>query len=183
MNNEKPPFGAPIKEGNVTIYPAIPAELRNAIRRGKIRAAAYVRVSTDSVEQESSLALQKEYFENLIKNNPEYELVGIYEDDGVSGTSVRKRKGFLKMIEDCKDGKIDLIFTKSISRFSRNVGDLLHYLNVLNALNPPVEIRFEMENISTFSPMGEMLIMVVELNDFCQTSLEEFGFTKELNNE
>jgi DNA invertase Pin-like site-specific DNA recombinase len=161
MNIEKSPFGVPIKEGNVTIYPAIPAEMRNATRRGKIRVAAYVRVSTDSAEQESSLILQKEYYENLIKNNPEYEFVGIYEDDGVSATSVLKRKGFLRLMEDCKAGKIDLILTKSISRFSRNVGDLLHYLNVLNALNPPVEIRFEMENISTFSPMGEMLIMVV----------------------
>jgi DNA invertase Pin-like site-specific DNA recombinase len=161
MNNEKSQFGTPIKEGNVTIYPALPPEMLRIKRKGKIRVAAYVRVSTDSVEQESSLILQKEYFENVIKNNLEYEFVGIYEDDGISGTSVRKRKGFLKMIKDCEDGKIDLILTKSINRFSRNVGDLLHYLNVLNALNPPVEVRFEMEGISTFSPMGEMLIMVL----------------------
>jgi DNA invertase Pin-like site-specific DNA recombinase len=120
--------------------------------------AAYVRVSTVSTQQEGSLVLQREYYNDIIKSTPEYEFVGIYEDDGITGTLVKKRKGFLKMMKDCKAGKIDLIFTKSISRFARNVGDLLFSINELNALNSPVEIRFEMENISTFSPMGEILI-------------------------
>jgi DNA invertase Pin-like site-specific DNA recombinase len=160
-NNNKTSFGTPEQRGNVTIYPALPAEMLRATRRGKIKTAAYVRVSTDSVQQETSLALQKEYYENHIKNNREYEFAGIYGDDGVSATSVDGRKGFLRMMEDCKAGKIDLILTKSISRLARNVGDLLHSINVLNEHNPPVEIRFEMENISTFSPMGEMLITVL----------------------
>jgi len=154
-------FGTPIQKGNLTIYPALPPELLRATRVGKTKVAAYVRVSTDSIQQESSLTLQRKYYEDLIKNNPEYEFVGIYEDDGISGTLVEKRKGFLRMMEDCKAGKIDLILTKSISRFARNVGDLLSSINELNALKNPIEIRFEMENVSTFTPMGEMLITLL----------------------
>jgi len=157
---EKTSFGTPEQRGNVTIYPALPAEILRATRGGKKKVAAYVRVSTVSVQQETSLVLQKEYYENFIKNNSEYEFVEIYGDDGVSGTSMERREGLKKMLEDCKAGKIDLILIKSISRFARNVGDLLSSINTLNALNPPVEIRFEVENISTFSPMGEMLITV-----------------------
>jgi len=97
-----PSFGPPEQKGNVTIYPAAPIETLRTAHGRKIRAAAYVRVSTDSIQQEGSLVLQREYFENQIKNNPEYEFVGIYEDDGISATNVEKRKGFLKMMEDCK---------------------------------------------------------------------------------
>ena len=138
MNNtsaiKKASFGTPEQRGNVTIYPALPAEILRTTRGRKIRTAAYTRVSTDSTQQESSLILQREYFENHIKNNPKYEFVEIYEDDGITATSVEKRKGFLKMMEDCKSSKIDLILTKSISRFARNVGDLLHCINELNVL-------------------------------------------------
>jgi DNA invertase Pin-like site-specific DNA recombinase len=151
-------FGVPEQKGNVTIYPALPTEVLKAVRGRKTKVAAYVRVSTDSAQQEGSLILQREYFEHQIKNNSEYEFVGIYEDDGVTATSVEKRKGFLKMMEDCKEGKIDLILTKSISRFARNTGDLLHYINMLNSLNPPVEIRFEADRVSTFGTSGETFI-------------------------
>ncbi|MDR0748861.1 MAG: recombinase family protein [Tannerellaceae bacterium] len=160
---KKTSFGTPEQKGNVTIYPAVPAEKLKAARGHKMRVAAYVRVSTDSTGQEGSLILQKEYYENYIKNNPEYEFVGIYEDDGITATSVEKRKGFLKMIEDCLVGKIDLILTKSISRFARNTGDLLHYVNILNALNPPVEIYFETDRISTFGTSGETIITLLGL--------------------
>jgi len=157
-------FGTPEQKGNVTIYPAAPAEKLRLVRgESKTKVAAYVRVSTDSTQQEGSLILQREYFENLIKNNPEYEFVAIYEDDGVTATSVEKRKGFLKMMEDCKVGKIDLILTKSISRFARNLGDLLHYVNMLNSLSPPVEINFEADKLSTFGASGEILMMVLGL--------------------
>ena len=160
----KPAFGTPEQRGNVTIYPAAPVEkLRIARGEGKTKVAAYVRVSTDSTQQEGSLVLQREYFENLIKNNPEYEFVEIYEDEGISATSVEKRKGFLKMMDDCKTGKIDLILTKSISRFARNLGDLLHYVNMLNSLSPPVEIYFEADKLSTFGASGEILMMVLGL--------------------
>ena len=132
---QKTTFGTPEQKGNVTIYPAVSVETLRTAHGRKIRVAAYVRVSTDSMQQESSIVLQREYFENQIKNNPEYEFVGIYEDDGVTATSVEKRKGFLKIMEDCKAGKIDLILTKSISRFARNTGDMLYYVNLLNSLN------------------------------------------------
>jgi len=147
--------------GKVTRYPALPPEMLNAVRGRKRRVAAYVRVSTDSIQQESSHALQRQYYENYIKSHPDYDFVEIYEDEGISATSVDRRKGFLKMMEDAKTGKIDLILTKSISRFSRNVGDLLNYINMLNALSPPVEVSFEMDRLSTFGVMGEILIIVL----------------------
>ena len=105
---KKTAFGTPEQRGNLTIYPAATAEMLRTARVSKLLVAAYVRVSTDSVQQEGSLALQKEYYESYIKNNPEDEFVEIYEDDGISATGVEKRKGFLKMMEDCKAGKIDL---------------------------------------------------------------------------
>ena len=156
-------FGIPEQKGNVTIYPAATAEKLRLVRGAKTKVAAYVRVSTDSTQQESSLILQKEYYENYIKNNLEYEFVEIYEDDGITATSVEKRKGFKKMMEDCKSGKIDLILTKSISRFARNVGDLLSFVNMLNSLNPPVEIYFEADRTSTFGKSGELLLTVLGL--------------------
>lgn len=154
-------FGTPEQKGNVTIYPSVSVDVSKIANGNKRNGTAYVRVSTDSAEQEGSLILQKETYENSIKNNPKYELVPIYVDDGMSGTSVERRKGFLKMIEDCKAGKIDIIFTKSISRFARNTVDLLYHVNLLNSLNPPVEVRFELENISTFDMQGEMLITIL----------------------
>lgn len=156
-------FGTPEQKGNVTIFPAVPAEMLRTTRRHKMRVAAYVRVSTDSTGQEGSLTLQKEYYENYIKNNPEYEFAGIYEDDGITATSVEKRKGFLKMMDDCKTGKIDFIVTKSISRFARNLGDLLYYVNMLNSVEPPVEIYFEADRMSTFGTSGETLITFLGL--------------------
>lgn len=163
ITTKKISFGTPEQKGNVTIYPAVPAEILRTAHGHKMRVAAYVRVSTDSTGQEGSLILQKEYYEDYIKRNPEYEFVGIYEDDGITATSVEKRKGFLKMMEDCKMGKIDLILTKSISRFARNTGDLLYYVNMLNALNPPVEIRFETDRMSTFGSSGETIITLLGL--------------------
>jgi DNA invertase Pin-like site-specific DNA recombinase len=160
---KKTSFGVPEQKGNVTIYPAVSAEILRTARGHKIRVAAYVRVSTDSIGQEGSLILQKEYYENYITSKPEYEFVGIYEDDGITATSVEKRKGFLKLMEDCQSGKIDLVFTKSISRFARNTGDLLYYVNMLNALNPPVEIWFETDRISTFGTSGEIIITLLGL--------------------
>ena len=156
-------FGPPEQRGNVTVYPAAPPGMLKAARGRKTRAAAYVRVSTDSMQQETSLILQKEHFETLIKNNPEYEFAGIYEDDGVTATNVEQRKGFLKMIKDCEDGHIDLVLTKGISRFARNLGDLLHYVNKLKGLKSPVEIIFETDKISTFGASGEILLVVLGL--------------------
>ena len=163
LTTKKASFGTPEQKGNVTIYPAVPAEARRLASGQKMRAAAYVRVSTDSTSQETSLILQKEYYETYIQNKPDYEFAGIYEDDGITATSVEKRKGFLKMMDDCQAGKIDIILTKSISRFARNTGDLLYYVNMLNALNPPVEIYFETDRMSTFGTSGETIITLLGL--------------------
>lgn len=146
---KKTSFGTPEQKGNVTIFPSMPIEVLRATRREKLRTAAYVRVSTDSIEQEGSLILQREYYECHIKSNPEYEFVGVYEDDGISGTNTDKRKGFQKLMEDCRAGKIDLILTKSVSRFARNTSDTLFYANELLVLNPPVKIYFELERVTT----------------------------------
>jgi DNA invertase Pin-like site-specific DNA recombinase len=163
MITKKTSFGTPQQKGNVTVYPAVSAEILRSVRRSKMRVAAYVRVSTDSTGQEGSLILQREYYENYIKSNPEYEFAGIYEDDGITATSVEKRRGFLNLIEDCRAGRIDLILTKSISRFARNLGDLLHYINMLSSLDPPVEIYFEADRMSTSGASGETIIALLGL--------------------
>ncbi|MDR2913481.1 MAG: recombinase family protein, partial [Tannerella sp.] len=178
----KSSFGTPKQVGNVTIYPAAPAEVLRTAHGYKTRAAAYVRVSTDSTGQESSLILQKEYYENYIKSNPEYEFAGIYEDDGITATSVEKRKGFLKMMEDCQAGKINLILTKSISRFARNLGDLLHYVNMLNAIEPPVEIYFEADRMSTIGTSGETLITILGLVAQEESRLKSEAITWAIDN-
>ena len=96
-----------------------------------LKVAAYCRVSTDSEEQESSFEAQYIYYTALIQNNPEWILAGVFADEGISGTQAKKRPQFLKMINDCLEHKIDLIITKSISRFSRNTLDCLQYIRLL----------------------------------------------------
>ena len=113
----------------------------------KVRVAAYCRVSTQEDAQAGSFEMQVQHFTSEIENNPNYEMVKIYTDEGISGTSVDKRKGFQEMIEDAKAGKIDLILTKSISRFGRNIVDILTTLRELSDLNPPVAVNFESEGI------------------------------------
>lgn len=103
----------------------------------KPRVCAYCRVSTENDAQEGSFELQVQEYTQMIQNNPEWEFVGIYKDKGISATSVDKRKGFQDMIQDCIDGKIDLILTKSASRFARNLVDSLHYIRLLKNLSPP----------------------------------------------
>jgi len=91
----------------------------------KRRVAGYARVSTDSDEQFTSYEAQVNYYTNFIKENPDWEFVGIYTDEGISGTNTKHREGFNRMIQDALDGKIDLIVTKSVSRFARNTVDSL----------------------------------------------------------
>lgn len=132
-------------------------ETSNTIRR----VAAYVRVSTDNDEQTSSYELQKNYYTKYIKAQPGWEFAGIYADEGISGTSLEHRKGMQKLIEDCKAGKIDLILTKSISRFARNIVDCLSIVGMLKDLEPPVGVEFETDNISTLDINGRMLLSIV----------------------
>lgn len=132
-------------------------ETSNTIRR----VAAYVRVSTDNDEQTSSYELQKNYYTKYIKAQPGWEFAGIYADEGISGTSLEHRKGMQKLIEACKAGKIDLILTKSISRFARNIVDCLSIVGMLKDLEPPVGVKFETDNISTLDINGRMLLSIV----------------------
>ncbi len=124
-----------------------------------LRVAAYCRVSTDHEEQQSSFENQVDYYTKLIARKTEYELAGIYADEGITATNTRKRDGFNRMMADCDAGKIDLIITKSISRFARNTQDCLKYTRHLKELG--VNVIFEKENISTMDSSGELLFTIL----------------------
>lgn len=141
------------------IEPNISAEDEAKIK--KLRVGAYVRVSTQEEAQVGSFEYQIKHFEEEIRDNPRYEKVKIYSDEGISGTQVCKRKGFLEMVEDAKAGKLDLILTKSITRFGRNAADILSTLQLLDSLNPPIPVIFETNNINTADGTSKILISVM----------------------
>lgn len=116
-------------------------------------------ISTDSEEQASSYEVQVEHYTQFIEKNPEWELAGIFADDGISGTNTKKREEFNRMIEACMAGHIDMIITKSISRFARNTLDCLKYIRKLKEKNIPV--FFEKENINTMDSKGEVLLTIM----------------------
>lgn len=128
-------------------------------KKPKLRVAAYCRVSTDSDEQATSYEAQVEHYTEYIQKNPDWEFAGIYADDGISGTNTKRRDEFNRMIDDCKSGKIDMIITKSISRFARNTLDCLKYIRQLKDMNIPV--LFEKESINTMDAKGEVLITIM----------------------
>jgi len=132
---------------------------RNSQKIERLRVAAYCRVSTDSEEQLESYQSQLQYYKDLITNNPDWEFVGIYADPAVSGTQTKHREGFQRMINDALTGKIDLILTKSISRFARNTLDTLKYVRLLRERG--VAIQFEKEGINTLNSQGEMLLAIL----------------------
>ena len=140
--------------------------------RPKLRVAAYCRVSTQEEEQVGSFDMQVRHFTQRIEGNPDWELVEIYQDEGISATTVKKRLGFQKMIADAVDGKIDLILTKSISRFGRNIVDILDNLNVLSALNPPVSVEFETEHI-TYTGDGKNNLLIVLLSALAEMESQQ----------
>lgn len=119
----------------------------------------YCRVSTDSDEQATSYDVQVEHYTNLIKKNDDWEFAGIFADDGISGTNTKKREEFNRMIEECMAGNIDMVITKSISRFARNTLDCLKYIRQLKEKNIPV--FFEKENINTMDSKGEVLLTIM----------------------
>lgn len=123
----------------------------------KLKVAAYCRVSTDYDEQENSLENQMSYYEKLIKNNPEYEFAGVYHDIGISGFK-EDRPGFQKMMKDARKGKIDLIITKSITRFARNTGTILKATRELKERG--IGVFFELQGINTLTQAGELLMTV-----------------------
>ncbi len=146
---------------SITVIPARAnrPRLDENIETHKKRVAAYCRVSTDQAEQLSSYEAQVNYYTSYINNHPDYEIAGIYADEGISGTNTKKREQFNKMIEDCKAEKIDMIITKSISRFARNTLDTLNYVRMLKELG--IGIIFEKENISTLDSKGEVLLTIL----------------------
>ena len=125
----------------------------------KRRVAAYARVSTDSDEQFTSFEAQVDYYTRQITTNPDWTMVEVYTDEGISGTNTKKREGFNRMISDALMGKIDLIITKSISRFARNTVDTLTAVRQLKEKG--VEVYFEKENIYTMDSKGELLITIM----------------------
>ena len=147
--------------GNVMVIPA-KRQVGNNIKKAekpKLRVAAYCRVSTDSDEQATSYEAQIEHYTEYISKNPEWVLAGIFADDGITGTNTKKRDEFNRMIEECHAGNIDMIITKSISRFARNTLDCLKYIRELKDLNIPV--FFEKESINTMDAKGEVLLTIM----------------------
>lgn len=122
------------------------------------RVAIYARVSTDDVSQTTSFELQKKYYEDFVAQHPKWELVGIYADEGISGTSTKKRDAFNRMMADAKDGKIDLIITKSVSRFARNVENFLTAVRTLSEHKPRIGVFFESENIFSLKEDSQMAL-------------------------
>lgn len=135
------------------------------------KVAAYARVSMETERLQHSISAQISYYSNLIQNNPEWEYAGVYADDGISGTKTRRRSEFNRMIADCEAGKIDIILTKSISRFARNTVDLLNTVRHLKEIG--VEVRFEKENINSLSGDGE--VMLTLLASFAQEEVRSIS--------
>ncbi|MGE4549211.1 MAG: recombinase family protein [Intestinibacillus sp.] len=146
-------------ERKVTVI--MPTKQDTANQSKKLRVAAYCRVSTAEEAQVGSFEMQIQHFNEVIENNPRYELVRIYKDEGISGTSVAKRKEFQEMLEAAQHGKIDLILTKSISRFGRNIVDILTSLRLLSDLSPPVVVSFETEGIDTADGRNNLMISML----------------------
>ncbi len=132
---------------------------RPTAEQSQLRVAAYARVSTDSDEQLVSLETQKNHYESYIKANPEWEFAGLYYDEGITGTKKEKRPELLRMIADCEQSKIDLIVTKSISRFARNTMDCLGLVRKLTKLG--ISVYFESENINTGSMESELMLSIL----------------------
>ena len=147
MTDEKP---------RVIIIPPKPELQQTAAVTKQLRVAAYCRVSTKEEEQASSYEAQCEYYTDKIMSNKEWTMAGIFADEGITGTSTKKRTEFLRMIRQCKQKKIDLILTKSIQRFARNTLDCINYTRILRQLG--IGVLFEKENINSLPPDSEFMI-------------------------
>ncbi len=144
-----------------------------------LRVAAYIRVSTDSSDQENSLKNQRAHYGKMIPSNPLWEYVGIFQDEGISGTSMRNRRGLQHLIEECRAGKIDLIVVKEVSRLARNTRDCLDIVQQLAEFNPPVGIYFENNNLNTLETGSKVILTVLamcaELESELKSRSVEFG--------
>ena len=147
MTDEKP---------RVIVIPPKPELMQTTSVKKQLRVAAYCRVSTKEEEQASSYEAQCEYYTDKIMSNKEWAMAGIFADEGITGTSTKKRTEFLRMIRQCKQKKIDLILTKSIQRFARNTLDCINYTRILRQLG--IGVLFEKENINSLPPDSEFMI-------------------------
>ncbi len=138
-----------LEQQRVIVIPA-----HDEIVARKLRVAAYARVSSSSEDQLNSYRVQNQYYSELISGNPDWEMVDIYADEGITGTSVEKREDFQRMMRDCRKGKIDRILVKSISRFARNTKDCLAAVRELKELG--VSVLFEEQGIDTARTSGRL---------------------------
>ena len=166
--------------GNIEVFEATRVGPNSRRRRSytegyqlpdRIRVAAYVRVSTDDDEQLGSFESQKQYYEDKIRSNKDWVMVDIFADEAITGTNVNKREKFLEMIDRCMAGEIDMILTKSISRFARNTLDTLNYVRMLKEKN--IAVIFEKENIDTLSMNGELMLTI--LSSLAQQEVESLS--------
>ena len=156
---------------NVKIIPAVVKPIEKTNKYKQLRVAAYCRVSTEQEEQQNSYNVQIAYYSDLINRKREWTLAGIFADEGISGTQAKKRPEFLKMIRMCKKQKIDLVITKSISRFARNTVDCLEYVRQLKDLG--IGVLFEKENINTLTMTSEFMIALY--GSFAQAESESIS--------
>ena len=143
-----------LEQQRVIVIPA-----HDEIVARKLRVAAYARVSSSSEDQLNSYRVQNQYYSELISSNPDWEMVDIYADEGITGTSVEKREDFQRMMQDCRKGKIDRILVKSISRFARNTKDCLAAVRELKELG--VSVQFEEQGIDTSKVSSEMVTAIM----------------------
>ena len=143
-----------LEQQRVIVIPA-----HDEIVARKLRVAAYARVSSSSEDQLNSYRVQNQYYSELISGNPDWEMVDIYADEGITGTSVEKREDFQRMMRDCRKGKIDRILVKSISRFARNTKDCLAAVRELKELG--VSVLFEEQGIDTNKVSSEMVTAIM----------------------
>ena len=155
----------------VIVIPPKPELARSKAVQRQLRVAAYCRVSTDDEEQLTSYEAQQTYYTDKIMTNPQWTMAGIFADEGITGTSATKRPEFLRMIRQCRRGKVDLVLVKSISRFARNTVDCLNYIRALRALG--IAVIFEKENINTLETDSEMLITM--MGAFAQAESESMS--------
>ena len=154
MFNEKNNFQNGVgQQNNVNHAVYIPAKGKTDLYGANhvFSTCAYCRVSTDNDEQLSSFELQQEHYQQLVGSHPNWDLKHIFADEGISGTSLKNRDEFNDMIERCMNGEFNLIVTKSVSRFARNLVDCISLVRKLKSLNPPVGVFFETDNLFTLS--------------------------------
>ncbi len=155
----------------VIVIPAKPEIAKEQAVKRQLRVAAYCRVSTDEEEQLTSYEAQQKYFTDKIMSNKDWSMVDIFADEGITGTSAKKRPEFLRMIKYCKQGKIDIILAKSISRFARNTVDCLTYVRMLKSMG--IAVIFEKENINTMEISSE--VFVAMYSAFAQSESESIS--------